>query len=151
MKRTLAYAIALLLCGAFFGGCVVASLGAAQDYRPMTGYAFWSKADDNLKLAYLMGYNDAAQLYRTALDKGAKPLCSDAGKTWIEDFDRKFPIPINTTFKQTIDGIDEFYKDWKNQSVPLELAQNVVRLQLAGRSLAEIDEAIRRARATSNQ
>ena len=60
-------------------------------------------------------------------------------------------MPSNITVKQTIDGIDDFYKDWKNQSVPLELAQNIVRLQVGGRTQTEIDEAIRRAREASNK
>jgi hypothetical protein len=42
--------------------------------------------------------------------------------------------------------------DWRNQSVPLFLAQNIVRLQIIGRPQAEIEEAIRNAReAGSNQ
>ncbi len=91
-------------------------------------------------------------MYRLALDKGAKPLCADAGKEWIEDFDRKIPMPNNITVKQTSEGIDEFYKDWKNQGVYLYLAQNIVRLQIAGRPQAEIEEATRKAReAASNK
>jgi hypothetical protein len=55
-------------------------------------------------------------------------------------------MPSNVTVKQTIDGIDDFYRDWRNQSVPLFLAQNVVRLQIVGRPQAEIEEATRKAR-----
>jgi hypothetical protein len=82
--------------------------------------------------------------------KGAKPLCADTGKEWIEDFDRKIPMPNNITVKQTSEGIDEFYKDWKNRGVYLHFAQNIVRLQIAGRPQVEIEEAIRKARAASN-
>lgn len=151
VKRNLARNLALMFIGALLGAALVASVNAAQEYRPLTGYAFWSKADGNLKFAYLIGYSDAEQIYRFALDKGAKPLCADSGKAWIEDFDQKIPMPNNITVKQLIDGIDEFYKDWKNQSVQLHLAQNVVRLEIAGRPQPEIDEAIRKARAASNK
>jgi len=151
MRRSLTKNLILLFIGALFGAGLFASLDAEQEYRSATGYAFWSKADGNLKFAYLIGYSDAEQMYRLAMDKGAKPLCADAGKVWIEDLDRKIPMPNNITIKQTIEGIDEFYKDWKNQSVHLDLAQNIVRLQIAGRPQTEIEEAIRRARIASNE
>src|SRR6266446_8257811 len=129
MKRNLTKSVVQLFIGVLLGVGLVAGLNAAQEYRSMTGYAFWSKADGNLKFAYLIGYSDAEQYYRLAMDKGAKPLCADAGKTWIEDFEQKIPVPNNITVKQISQGIDEFYKDWKNQSVRLFIAQNIVRLQ----------------------
>jgi len=152
MKGNLSKSLVLLFIGGLFGAGLVASLNAAQEHRSATGYAFWSKADGNLKFAYLIGYSDAEQIYSLALDKGAKPLCADAGKAWIEDFDRKIPMPDNNSVKQTSEGIDEFYKDWKNQGVHLYFVQNIVRLQIAGRPQAEIEEAIRKAReAASNK
>ena len=84
------------------------------------------------------------------MDKGAKPLCTDAGKIWIEDFDQKIPMPNNMTVKQLSEGIDEVYKDWKNQSINIPFAQNIVRLQIAGRPQAEIEEATRKARETDS-
>jgi len=152
MKPNLTKSLVQLLIGTLIGAGLVVSLNAAQEYRSATGYAFWSKADGNLKFAYLIGYFDAEQIYRLALDKGAKPLCADAGKAWIEDFDRKIvPPSSSTTVKQTSEGIDEFYKDWKNQGVHLYFAQNIVRLQIAGKPQAEIEDAIRKARAASNE
>jgi hypothetical protein len=151
MMRYLTKSLALLLVGVLLGAAFGARLKAAQEYRKTTGYAFWRDANDNAKFSYLMGYADAEQMYRLVLDKGAKPLCSDAGREWIEDFDRKLPVPSNITFKQTTQGIDDFYKDWKNQSVPLELAQNIVRLQIAGRPQTEIEEALRKARKAGSE
>jgi len=151
MKRNRIKSLVLLLIGALLGASLVARLNAAQEYRPLTGYAFWSKADGNLKFAYLIGYSDAEQIYRFALDRGAKPLCAEAGKSWIEDFDQKIPMPKSMTIRQLTEGIDEFYKDWRNQSVQLHLAQNIVRLQIAGRSQAEIEEATKRARTASSE
>jgi len=79
----------------------------------------------------MYGYDDAEELYRIALDKGAQPLCTDEGKRWIDDFDRKFPMPT-ASIGQTKQGLDEFYKDWRNQRINLWQALNVVRLQIAG-------------------
>lgn len=146
MKSNPIKSLALLFFGVLLGMCLVGGINAAQEYRKATGYAFWSKADDNAKFAYVIGYSDAEGVYRLVLDKGAKPHCTDAGKEWIEDFERKMPVPNDMTIKQTIEGLDDFYRDWKNQSVRLQLAQNIVRLQVAGRSQAEIDEATRKAR-----
>src|SRR5712692_228189 len=134
MKGNLAQSFILFFVGGLLGVGLFAGLYAAQEYRPETGYSFWSKADDNLKAGYLFGYDDAEQLYRVALDEGAKPLCADAGKAWIADFDRKFPMSGSATVRQVKEGIDEFYKDWRNQSVNLRLAQNIVRLQLDRKS-----------------
>ncbi len=151
MKRNLTKSLIQLLIGALLGAGFIASLNATQEYRPVTGYAFWSKADGNLKSAYLAGYSDAEQFFRLAMDRGAKPLCAEAGKAWIEDFDQRIPMSNSMTVKQISQGIDEFYKDWKNQSVHLYFAQNIVRLQIAGKPQAEIDEAIRKARAAANE
>jgi hypothetical protein len=54
------------------------------------------------------------------------------------------------TVKQLSEGIDEFYKDWKNQSINIPFAQNIVRLQITGRPQAEIEEATRKARETAS-
>jgi hypothetical protein len=146
MKRNQVTSLVLLFIGALLGAGLAAALNAAQEYRPMTGYVFWGKADSNLKFAYLIGYSDAEQMYRLELDKGAKPLCAGAAKESIENFEQKFPMPSNITIKQTREGIDEFYKDWRNQSIDLILAQNIVRLQITGRPQTEIEEATRKAR-----
>ncbi|HWY53058.1 MAG TPA: hypothetical protein VNZ03_01255 [Terriglobales bacterium] len=142
--------LALLVSGALLGICCALVSNAAQEYRPRTGYSLWSKADANAKYAYLLGYADAEQSFRLVLDKAEKSLCTDSEKDWFEDFNRKIPIP-NITFQQATEGIDDFYKDWRNQSVALFNAQNIVRLQIAGRPQAEIDEAIRRARETASK
>src|SRR5260370_17056783 len=123
MKRNLTKSVVQLFSGVLLGVGLVAGLNAEQEYRSATGYAFWSKADGNLKFAYLIGYSDAEQMYRLALDKGAKPLCADAGKEWIEDFDRKIPMPNNISVKQTTEGIYQFYKHYKNQDINLYFPQ----------------------------
>jgi hypothetical protein len=151
MKRNLTKSFVLLFVGALLGGCLVASLNAAQESWLTTGYAFWNKLDDNAKLAYLLGYFHAERFYRFALDNGAKPRCTDEGKAWIEDFDRKILTSDNLSLKQAVDGINEFYKNWKNQSVYLNFAINIVKMQIAGRSQPEIEEAIRKARSASNK
>ena len=68
MKPNLTKGCALLLTGALFGVVFGGGLKAAQDYRTTTGYAFWSKADGNIKFAYLIGYADAELMYRLVLD-----------------------------------------------------------------------------------
>ncbi len=152
MKRNLTKCLAQLFIGALLGAGLVVGLNAAQEHRSATGYTFWSMADDNLKVAYLLGYDDAETFYRFGMEKELKPLCTDAGKAWTEEFERRTPKPDNMTIKQNIQGIDEFYRNWKNQSVQLHYAQTIVRLQIIGRPPSEIEEATRKAReATSNK
>jgi len=150
MNRKITRHIVLLLVGGTIGAGLFACLSEAQQHRPATGYAFWSKADDTNKLVYLTGYSDAEQTYRLAIDKGIQPLCADEGKKWVADFEYKFPIPIQATLVQEKRGIDEFYKDFRNQSIDLLLAQNVVHMQILGRAQSEINDAIARARAAQN-
>ena len=55
MKPNLTKSLVIFFIGALLGATLVAGLSAAQEHRPATGYAFWSKVDDNLKFAYLIG------------------------------------------------------------------------------------------------
>jgi len=150
MNRKITRHIVLLLVGGTIGAGLFACLSAAQQYRPATGYAFWSKADDTNKLIYLTGYSDAEQTYRLAIDKGIQPLCTDGGKKLVSDFEYHFPMPAQATLVQEKQGIDEFYKDFRNQSIDLLLAQNIVRMQILGRPQSEIDDTIARARSGQN-
>jgi len=151
MKPSLTKNLILMFIGALFGGGLFARFSPAQEHRSPTGYTFWSMEDDNLKIAYLLGYDDAEEFYRFGMEKELKTLCTDAGKAWIEEFERRTPMPANMTIKLNIQGIDEFYKNWKNQSVQLHYAQIIVRLQIAGKPQSEIEEATRRARTASNE
>jgi hypothetical protein len=117
--------------------------------RPATDFGVWR--DEKLKIAYLLGYDDAEEFYRFGIDSELKPLCADAGKAWIENFDRKTPMPANATIQQNMQGIDEFYKNWKNQRVELHYAQIIVRMQIIGRPASEIEDATRKTRAASNE
>jgi hypothetical protein len=146
MNRKIIWQIGLLLAGMVIGAGLFAGLNAAQQHRPATGYAFWSEADDTNKLVYLTGYSDAEQLYRLAIDKGIQPLCTDEGKKSAADFEYRFPMPTQTTLVQVKRGIDEFYKDFRNQTVTLLSAHNIVSMQILGRPQPEIDETIKRAR-----
>ncbi len=149
MKTNIARNSLLLLVGGIIGAGLFARLGA-QQYRPMTGYAFWSKADETNKLVYLTGYSDAEQFYRLAIDKQIQPLCTDEGKRTLADFEYRFPMPAQVTLAQEKQGIDEFYKDWRNQSISMVTAQNIVRLQILGRPQSEIDAYIAKARSAQN-
>jgi hypothetical protein len=149
MKTNIARNSLLLLVGGIIGAGLFARLGA-QQYRPTTGYAFWDKADETNKLVYLTGYSDAEQFYRLAIDKQIEPLCKDEGKRALADFEYRFPMPTQVTLAQEKQGIDEFYRDWRNQSITMLTAQNIVRLQILGRPQSEIDAYIARGRSAQN-
>ena len=150
MNRRIVRQIGLLLVSVTIAAGLFAGLSAAQQYRRATGYAFWSKANDTNKLVYLTGYSDAEQVYRLAIDKGIQPLCTDEGKKAAADFEYHFPMSTEATLVQEKQGIDEFYRDFRNQSIGLLLAQNIVRMQIIGRPQTEIDATITRARQNTN-
>jgi hypothetical protein len=135
----------------FVGGLIGAGIFAsAQQYRPTSGYALWGKSNDAIKLVYLTGYSDAEQVYRLAIDRGIQLLCTDEGKKSVADFEYRFPMPIQVTLSQEKQGIDAFYKDFRNQGIDLLTAQNIVRMQILGRPQAEIDDYMTRARSGQN-
>lgn len=101
MKSRPIKSLALFTLDLLLGVCVAESINGAQEYRRATGYAFWSKADDNAKFAYVIGYSDAEGVYRLVLDKGAKPHCTGACKEWIDDFEQKMPAPNMTISRQS--------------------------------------------------
>lgn len=140
----------LLVVGGMLGASLFARLGSAEQYRPMTGYAFWSKADDATKLVYLTGYSDAEQFLRLAINTRIQPLCTDEDKKAAAEFECRFPMPTQMTLAQEKQGIDEFYKNWRNQSISLISVQNIVRMQILGRPQAEIDTYISAVRAGQN-
>jgi hypothetical protein len=146
MNRKILRRIGLVLVGIAIGAGLFAGLSAAQQYRPPTGYAFWSKADNTNKLVYLTGYSDAEQFYRAAIDTTIQPRCADDGKKAVADLEYKVPLPTQSTLFQEEQGIDEFYKDFRNQSIDLFYVQNIVHMEILGRPQAEIDAAIARAR-----
>ncbi len=145
MRKTKRAHLLLAAIGLLGFGFVIRDV-IAQEYHPETGYQFWKQANDTVKTAYLLGYADAESHYRFVLDR-LKPLSTDAAKRSIEDFEYKIPFPGGATVPQLKEGIDEFYKDWRNRSLSLFIAGNIVRLQLVGRPQSEIDEVIARARA----
>jgi len=134
----------LLFIGALFGAGLLAGLDAAQESQRI-GYAYWSEESSH-KLAYVIGYLEAEAAYRTFMDKALKGACGEAGRAQIEGFEGGLPAPSRVSPGQFIDGVDEFYKDWRNRAVNLHWAMNVVKLQLAGRPQSEIDEVTRQAR-----
>jgi hypothetical protein len=150
MRASVAQHITLFLVVGAIGAVLLARSSAAQQYRPATGYAFWNKADDTTKLVYLTGYSDAEQFYRLAIDTRMQPICGDDGKKSIAEFEYRFPLPKQATLAQEKQGIDEFYKDWRNQSIALISAQNIIRQQILGRPQAEIDAYIARSRSGQN-
>ncbi len=148
--RNIARNTILLFVGGILGACLFACLGAAEQYRPTTGYAFWSKADDANKLVYLTGYSDAEQFHRLAIDTRIQPLCTDEGKKAVAEFEYRFPMPTQVTLAQEKQGIDEFYKDWRNQSISMITVKNIVSMQILGRPQSEIDTYIAKARSGQN-
>ena len=113
--------------------------------RSVLGYAEWSKMGTPMKVFYVSGYADAQALYTELLVR-LKDHCDDTGKEHIANIMYNLPA-IHASTGQMVEGIDAFYKDWRNKAALVDAAMRVVRLQLGGRPQGEVDEAIRDARA----
>jgi len=115
------------------------------------GYEFWRTMPDKMKLGYVYGYSDAEVFWEYGvLEDSLRPLCPADGIKQIDTWKTNFPVPM-VPMSQVMEGIDAFYKDWRNRSVPLFYAREVALLELSGRPQKEIDEAARRGRKAGSE
>jgi hypothetical protein len=145
MKRPAVTALLLLL--------VLLNVGAAhgQTQAPDDGY-WWNNKSETFKLGYVGGYVQAmvsfvdtmefqciankngGKLPETVPPKDVLEECSTNPALARYDF-------ANVRFGQLVDGTDEFYKDFRNKTIHINVALSYVRDQLKGKKSAEELEA----------
>ncbi len=142
-------AILLVLALGLIGGFSFAICAQQQDVVSERGYEqLWRRMPDTWRLGYVMGYSDSEQLLRSVLKNVL--LKTEQGKA-LEQLEKDSPIPQRVNFGQVVEGINEFYKDFRNRRIDLFGARRVVFLELVGRPASEIDAVLRELRADSNK
>lgn len=138
MKRALTLAIVLLLC----------SVVLAADKPQWDGY-WWLNQNQSFKLGWVIGYAkamDSAFAVHLSTCAATMPLYKDkfpnvdpkeifqkmCGDNSAFDYD-------GITFCQFVDGIDTFYRDYRNKELDIGWAIQYVRDEIKGKPAQELD------------
>jgi len=128
---------------------IVASATAQKWLETRNGY-FWTRLESEvdptsahlIKLAFVLGYSEASQSISIFLDSLGSILPEgDRQRRLLSGINSWLVVrycPENITYGQLIEGLDEYYGDWKNKSVLFPEAFADITMQVFGQSLEEI-------------
>lgn len=132
---------------------------AAQDQKSLVhdGY-WWQDSTENFRVGFVSGYLKAMTTVSDAMVAGC--LAANNGGKLPEKYpgDDAFNKCADTTKKfdfggfrvgQWSDGIDEFYKDFRNRGLEIGLAFRYVKDQLHGKAAQELDTEVTEWRRTA--
>jgi hypothetical protein len=132
--------IAVALAFVFSMGSAIGSAQQRFDGNGWTALEF-----DAVKTVYVAGLVDGASFLSIAMMRTS--LGSIAAEDEYEAISRKFLSGVTT--KQIVDGIDTFYRDFRNRRIECRDAAMVVLSQIAGTTESEIDAMIEHLRRLS--
>jgi hypothetical protein len=142
-------------------GLLGASVGNGQQ-QTHNGY-WWVDADQQFKLGFATGYAmamndtaDAAALRCLAARNGGTVPEKYPGDEALMGCMQSPEVASLTTFNnlrvgQLVDGVDEFYKDFRNKNIQIELAMRYVRDELNGKTDKELADELAGWRRTANK
>ncbi len=117
LRRSTSFLLAAALIGAI---CRAQDAPADQKTRGNLNGRFWSRMDDTLKLAFLLGFCEAAT--------------------------GTFACPKQLEFGEITQGIDRFYQEPENLRLPILAAMRVLAMKVEGARATEIDGVMNAAR-----
>ncbi|MGB0066361.1 MAG: hypothetical protein WBP85_18120 [Terracidiphilus sp.] len=142
------FVLAMLFAGAIY----------AED-APHNGF-WWSGLSESFKLGYISGYVEANgtrsdhEFFRCIAAKSGGSLPEKYPGNAIIDECRRAPDPqfdyTQLRFGQLEEGLDEFYKDFRNKSILISAALSYVRDQLRGTSDGELAVRLQQLRKAAN-
>jgi len=113
--------------------------------------SFWAKYDVSFRFGYIMGLSEGLYYcagwvddYKQMTQDDINPLgCCDA--LWgfgyfVSQYEG------NISYGQMFEGVDEFYKDYRNTQIPILALFKLVKMEVEGKSKAEIDSVARELR-----
>lgn len=138
MSRGLAFVSAAVL---------LLAVGAAGQVSTRRDGNWWNQQDAAVKLDYMVGFFDGTNLgyqfsYSGILQSsnGQWTACIGDIQKSFTDFNNKFFK--NVSNKQIADGLDAFYKDYRNRSILVHVAVWIVVNSIAGTPQSELDKMI---------
>ena len=118
------------------------AFGQTKDLSEQDG-SFWQQQSQTFKVGYVEGYidaMDAAQINTAVMCAFQLKLASDSdgGKACISNAQAlNF---ANIKVGQFVEGMDAFYKHFRNTQYPIHAAMRLVRDQIIGRPVEDIDK-----------
>jgi hypothetical protein len=117
---------------------VLMGTGQGQE-QPHNGY-WWMDSPDNYKLGFASGY---AMAMTSVYDRGSFTYLIEKGDEAIKACMQTQMIPFDFThirLGQLAEGVDDFYKDFRNKGIDINLAMRYVRDELKGKSAKELED-----------
>lgn len=131
---------------------VLSTASFAQDKNRRDGN-WWLSLEQVDKTNYMVGFFDGAELGRNFSYCGfsgtAKANCLGYTMKSFNDYEEKYFS--NVTNGQVADGLDAFYKDYKNRSIKVSNAVWLVLSSIAGTPQKELDKKIENVRAHASK
>jgi hypothetical protein len=154
MKIRFCFTLALLMVA-------TTVIGHGQTHVKDNGF-WWADSSTAVKLAFVRGY--ATAMTHVVDIEGFRCLAERNGGTIPEKFPGDEALNACTSqnprvapyefedipFGQLSEGLDAFYKDFRNKTIEINLAMAYVRDELKGKPTNELDEELTRYRSTSH-
>jgi hypothetical protein len=132
---------------AISSAALVAAPTFGQDRSALRHDGNWWKSLNNLtKYGYVAGYAEGSEKADATWAYGE---CKTKVTTKYSDAVQKGNDYSGMTFGQLIEGVDEFYKDFRNTRILTRDAMMVIKQQISGISQKEIDETLQVLRQTA--
>lgn len=133
------------------------SVGKGEEL--FNGY-WWNEQLESVKLAYVSGFtkgtDDAIAFLRKFEDEGYRTLyqvegCSQTSIVTLVDWIKRELSFDLFDVVEVADGVDEFYRDFRNRRIAVGYAIAIVRMQLKEKSPGVIESEIRKFRKTARE
>ncbi|MGB6484810.1 MAG: hypothetical protein WBE86_15095 [Candidatus Acidiferrales bacterium] len=107
------------------------------------------KMPHDYKAAYVAGFDDASETDRTILEQLAKEHPEIDGD--VKQLEKSDPTFGSSPTEQIIDGLTDFYSDYRNENIHLVGGMHIIALQLSGHPEPEIEAAVLKLRELSKR
>jgi hypothetical protein len=129
--------------------CLVSTVACASEDTAHNGY-WWMGQSESFKGGFVTGY---AKAMTTTFDAGTLMCMTEKGDAAVWSCAQNKMVPFDFTkirFGQLSEGLDEFYKDFRNKGIDVDFGIRYVRDQLKNKkSTKELDEELLNCRSLS--
>lgn len=124
---------------------IIPAAGAAQTHDTRDGN-WWTTQTLAFKVPYVLGMFDAIDLGYSWSSSGfsnpVERVCFEStAKTFVEQRRRYL---VGVTAGQVVDGLDDFYKDYRNRAIAAGTALELVLRSIAGEDISDLTVTYRR-------
>jgi len=126
---------------------VLLATGIAQGQQEKPNGFWWLNSSETFKVGFVSGYVEAINRAYQSTKWRCLGESLESKTKWTEKEAAECVSPVaaydftNIRFGQLVDGVDEFYKDFRNKNIHINAALDYVRDQLRGdKSAKQLEE-----------